>query len=68
MRMEPGAVTIAHDHAWMEDCLVLEGDLVDSAGTRFGPGDFVIYDAGTHNISWTETGWLIAVFVWRPPD
>ena len=36
MRMEPGAVTIAHDHAGMEEFLVLEGDLVDSDGTVFG--------------------------------
>ena len=33
MRMEPGAVTIAHDHAGMEEFLILEGDLVDSDGT-----------------------------------
>ena len=38
MRMEPGAVTIAHDHAGMEEFLVLEGDLVDSDGTMFGAG------------------------------
>lgn len=46
MRMEPGAVTIAHDHAGMEEFLVLEGDLVDSDGTVFGPGDFVSYKRG----------------------
>ena len=40
MRMQPGAVTIAHDHAGMEEFLVLEGDLVDSDGSVFGPGDF----------------------------
>jgi anti-sigma factor ChrR (cupin superfamily) len=65
MRMEPGAVTIAHDHAGMEEFLVLEGDLVDSDGTVFGPGDFVSYEAGTHHNSWTETGCLIAVFEWQ---
>ena len=65
MRMDPGAVTIAHDHAGMEEFLVLEGDLVDSDGTTFGPGDFVSYDAGTHHNSWTENGCLIAVFEWR---
>ena len=68
MRMEPGAVTIAHDHAGMEEFLVLEGDLVDSDGTTFGPGDFVSYEAGTHHNSWTESGCLIAVFEWRKPD
>jgi anti-sigma factor ChrR (cupin superfamily) len=67
MRMQPGAATIAHEHAGMEEFLVLEGDLVDSDGTSFGPGDFVSYD-GTHHNSWTETGCLIAVFEWRRPD
>jgi anti-sigma factor ChrR (cupin superfamily) len=49
MRMQPGAVTIAHDHPGMEEFLILEGDLVDSDGTVFGPGDFVSYEAGTHH-------------------
>ena len=67
MRMEPGAVTIAHDHAGMDEFLIIEWDLVDSDGTTFGPGDFVSYDAGTHHNSWTERGYLIAVFEWRVP-
>ena len=58
-------MTIAHDHAGMEEFLILEGDLVDSDGTTFGPGDFVSYDAGTHHNSWTEAGCLLAVFEWR---
>lgn len=65
MRMEPGAVTIAHDHDGMEEFLVLEGDLVDSDGKVFGPGDFVSYEAGTHHHSSTVGGCLIAVFEWR---
>jgi anti-sigma factor ChrR (cupin superfamily) len=65
MRIEPGAATIAHDHPGMEELLVLEGDLVDSHGTTFRPGDFVSYEAGTHHDSWTETGCLLAVFEWR---
>ena len=52
----------------MEEFLILEGDLVDSDGTKFGPGDFVSYEAGTHHNSWTEGGCLIAVFEWRKPD
>jgi anti-sigma factor ChrR (cupin superfamily) len=67
MRMEPGAVTIAHDHAGMEEFLIIEGDLVDSDGTRFGPGDLVSYEGGTHHNSSTEKGCLIAVFEWRRP-
>jgi anti-sigma factor ChrR (cupin superfamily) len=65
--MEPGAVTIAHDHRFTEEFLVLEGDLVDSDGSVFGPGDFVSYDAGTHHNSRTESGCLLAVFEWRRP-
>jgi anti-sigma factor ChrR (cupin superfamily) len=68
MRMEPGAVTIAHDHAGMEEFLILEGELIDDDGAVFGPGDFVSYEGGTHHDSRTETGCLIAVFEWhRPP-
>jgi hypothetical protein len=59
--------TIAHDHRFMEEFLVLEGDLVDSDGAVFGPGDFVSYEAGTHHNSWTEGGCLIAVFEWERP-
>jgi anti-sigma factor ChrR (cupin superfamily) len=63
MRMEPGAETIAHEHAGMEEFLVIEGELIDDDGAVFGPGDLVSYDGGTHN-SRTETGCLIAVFEW----
>jgi anti-sigma factor ChrR (cupin superfamily) len=67
MRMEPGAVTIAHDHPGYEEFLVLEGELIDSDGARFKAGDFVSYEPGTHHNSWTEQGCVIAVFEWRPP-
>ncbi len=65
MRMQPGALTIAHEHQGMEEFLVLEGDLVDSDGARFGAGDFVSYEAGTRHNSWTEGGCLLAVFEWH---
>ena len=65
MRMEPGAVTIEHDHDVMEEFLIVEGDLVDSDGTVFGPGDFVSYEGGTRHNSWTEGGCVIAVVEWR---
>lgn len=67
MRMEPGAVTIAHDHPNMEEFLILEGELVDDDGTVFAPGDFVSYEPGTHHNSRTETGCVIAVLEWRRP-
>ncbi len=67
MRMQPGAVTIAHDHAGMEEFLILEGELIDDDGMVFGPGDFVSYEGGTHHNSRTQTGCLIAVFEWVRP-
>lgn len=68
MRMDPGAVTIAHDHVAMEEFIILEGELIDSDGAIFKAGDFVSYEAGTHHNSRTETGCLIAVFEWKRPQ
>jgi anti-sigma factor ChrR (cupin superfamily) len=67
MRMDPGAVTISHEHRRMEEFIILEGDLVDSDGTVFATGDFVSYEAGTEHNSRTESGCLIAVFEWQKP-
>lgn len=64
MRMQPGAVTIAHVHGGTEDFLILKGELVDDDGCVFKPGDFVSYAPGTEHKSWTDTGCLIAVFEW----
>mgnify|MGYP003471154555 CR=1 FL=1 len=63
----PGKVQCPfHNHHGEEEMfLILEGDLVDSDGTAFGPGDFVSYDAGTHHNSHTVGGCLIAVFEWK---
>ena len=38
MRMQPGAVTIEHEHAGFEEFLILEGTLTDSDGTVFRAG------------------------------
>lgn len=67
MRMQPGAVTIPHEHPGMEEFLILEGELIDGDGRVFKRGDFVSYEAGTRHNSWTESGCLIAVFEWRKP-
>jgi anti-sigma factor ChrR (cupin superfamily) len=66
MRMQPGAVTIEHDHRGFEEFLVIEGELIDSDGTVFKAGEFVSFDPGTRHWSRTETGCLLAVFEWRP--
>ncbi len=66
MRVEPGAVTIAHDHAGMKEVLiVVDGDLVDDDEAVFHPSEVVCYDAATHHNSRTETGCTIVVFEWR---
>ena len=67
MRMEPGAVTIAHDHAGMEEFLILEGELVDDDGAVFRAGDLVSYEADTHHNSRSDSGCTIVVFEWRRP-
>jgi anti-sigma factor ChrR (cupin superfamily) len=64
MRMDPGAVTIAHDHAGFEEFMVLEGELIDSDGRRLRAGDFVSYEPGTRHNSWTESGCVLVVFEW----
>ena len=56
MRMAPGARTIAHEHRFVEEFLILEGELIESDGTILKPGDFVTYPPGTQHNSRTETG------------
>ena len=67
MRMEPGAVTIPHDHPGMEEFMILEGELTDSDGMVYRAGDFVSYRPGTRHNSWTGPGCTIVVFEWAPP-
>ena len=67
MRMQPGAVTLPHEHLGMEEFLILEGELTDSDGRVFKRGDFVSYAPGTRHNSRTKQGCLLAVFEWRQP-
>ncbi len=66
MRMQPGAVTVPHEHPGFEEFIILEGELIDSDGKIFRKGDFISFQPGTRHNSRTETGCLIAVFEWRP--
>ena len=66
MRMQPGAVTVPHEHPGFEEFIILEGELIDSDGKVFREGDFVSFQPGTRHNSRTEIGCLIAVFEWRP--
>lgn len=65
MRMDPGAVTVPHEHRGYEDFLMLEGELIDDDGTVIGPGDLVTYAPGTFHNSRTETGCVILVCEWK---
>jgi anti-sigma factor ChrR (cupin superfamily) len=64
MRFASGAVTLSHEHRGVEDFLILEGELTDSDGAVFCPGDFVSFRPGTRHHSWSDTGCLIVVFEW----
>jgi anti-sigma factor ChrR (cupin superfamily) len=65
MRMEPGATTLPHVHPGYEEFIIVEGDLVDSDGAVYGPGDVVSYAPGTRHNSTTRGGCLILVVEWR---
>jgi anti-sigma factor ChrR (cupin superfamily) len=52
-RMAPGAELPAHAHHMDEECLVLEGSLVQG-GDEFFPGDFVLALAGRDHAAFTS--------------
>ena len=62
-RMEPGATTTPHEHTADELFVVLDGELVDHDGTRYGPGDMVLLRAGTQHNSTTPAGCTLLVYV-----
>ena len=63
MRMEPGAISPAHEHTADEFFFMLEGELIDHDGTRYGPGDMVWLRAGSRHSSHTPEGCTILVYV-----
>ena len=61
VRMEPGARFSTHRHDGAEQCLVLEGEVIDS-GIVLRTGDFIANAAGTtHDSVWSETGCLLLI-------
>jgi len=61
MRMQAGAVLSEHLHDRVEECLIIEGDLVHE-GQTLGPGDFTVAAAGgTHSEMVTRTGGLLYI-------
>jgi len=63
MSIAAGAWTPRHEHLQTEEIVVLEGDFIDSDGTRFGPGDLITYQPGTRHSSTSSTGCRILVHV-----
>jgi hypothetical protein len=55
IRIRPGAILPAHEHAGDEECMVLEGDMVVD-GETFGPGDFHVAFADTRHAVVTSRG------------
>lgn len=44
-RMEPGSTVAAHGHSHDEECLVIEGSIIED-GIEYFPGDFLLAQAG----------------------
>jgi len=62
-KMEPGETTVAHEHLSDEEFLMLEGEIFDHDGTRYGPGDLVWLRKGTEHYSHSPNGCIIAVYL-----
>ena len=67
-RMEPGATTITHTHASDEEFYIIEGDIVDHDGARYGAGDLVWLRKGTEHNSYSPNGCLIVVYLEADED
>ena len=55
--------TIPHIHSGYEEFLILDGELVDSDGTKLKKGDFISYEPNSSHSSYTEKGCLILTFM-----
>jgi len=62
VRMAPGASYPAHDHAGVEECLVLEGDL-HVGGEVLRAGDYQRALAGSHHVEQTTEGGCLVLLV-----
>jgi anti-sigma factor ChrR (cupin superfamily) len=66
MRLEPGAVTIPHQHEAREEYFILEGEAIEEDGTVLKPGDWIIYEPGSRHSTRTVTGCLVVGLDWDP--
>lgn len=67
-KMEPGATTVAHTHASDEEFYIIEGEIVDHDGARYGAGDLVWLRKGTHHNSYSPNGCVIVVYLEADED
>ncbi len=68
MRLAPGAATIPPVHEAREEYLILEGEAIEADGTILRPGDWIVYEPGSHHGTRTETGCLLLGLDWDPPS
>ena len=62
VRMDPGSTYPSHPHALEEQCLMLEGSVLDTEGNQASAGDFIVMTKGTtHPPIFTEEGALFLI-------
>ena len=63
LELQPGAHLPEHPHEGYEECLILQGDLVNE-GRRLGPGDYVRATPGTQHLDvYSESGCLCIIIM-----
>jgi anti-sigma factor ChrR (cupin superfamily) len=61
LELQPGVYLPEHPHAGYEECLILQGDLINE-GRRMGPGDYVRATPSTKHLDvYTEQGCLCVI-------
>ena len=55
LRLEPGATLPAHDHSSVEECMIIEGDMV-IGDLHLSTGDYHMIEAGTRHQDVTSEG------------
>jgi anti-sigma factor ChrR (cupin superfamily) len=63
LRMDAGARSRPHEHTGHEEFLVLDGELVDCDGQRFGTGDYVRFHPGSKHSSHSPSGCTLLVIL-----
>ena len=67
IKMAAGTETTPHVHNMREQYLIIEGDVVESDGTTYGPGDYIIYESGSEHSTRTINGCVIIGFDYPAP-